>query len=1283
MANFTKLRALRPRRFLDVLPEEIYDKSDESHLVRLMAALCGDSGVGGLRKRLALKRMQTTLAETHYTDLDGLYSRMFGLPRLPSERYPYIPSDLLTWDQLREMDVKDARYRRRILTYMKSFMHGATVRGLEMCAEGGCGVPCQVIDLTRYYGSLGIGEGKPDYDPIGGQGENTGHQWLVVPMQDGEPTPEQTYGMANALYSLQPADAVFYVATRERAAEVLGADIVRDQVAEVAGVEASSSWWRVKRYVTGRLDWDYERYPSEWIEPNVRKEAPRQALVNCQEESDDFSYTARSVTASSSHVGPYGFEHAKAFPSLAEVGRDGESKPENAISRTFAKWYTGSYYDGGAVACWSYPVEMAGLLTDEAAEKGRAPRYWSSEERGGDEWLEVELKRTVPLNRLSLNICRKPVRVSLLFSSWDEGGERVWVPAVDSLGRRITYTNRAFGGSSVAGEYVKAEFSFPVVYADAVRLEFERLDVPYLKSLGSQTFEEVEFPWSVEVSGLEFGLDVFRRDDFRPATFPDMFGNTVETELEDIGPERAVDGNDWTMWLSQPNVTQDAVEWLVLDLRRDGAGQRINYVDVDGVYAGFQMNAYSSEDGETWSPYPESFEVYGGRYRLPTRIVSFLKLEFTRLCAVPYEIIKEGVPVETRTFPYKVTSHIDEVGRYTREMTRAQRLLTTPEESGAAYFGKAVDTTSALTDPINTAGLMSGAAYRTNQQSAVAAAYGRDMAVERPLSQSTPDVEPGRSKRSSYKFYEEGPHEYDVRRDYRKLSVAYVVGVGKVECGLEAGRLLLDNLDPCELDLLVDTTVERNDGWVVTNSSRLRPASDDYVCSLWTADVTSACNFRSFDVTIDQSMPHQLLEHPSHMAEEWSPVGGASAGSSEFGTNGTVLRVECGPGGGVETENRLVHAVSMAQASVDIFDDVGGTWLLEAVDAYGEQMFAQRYELPARKWVNVGATFNPQPGGGWWNRDYAYRVRIPVVGPVAEGQGIFVPFLDTTAMRGAGLIQQPVSPSEDGRAEYNRYLYRAVHRDLRFVFFDGTSCEEVPFHQTAADRFWIRARQDVPSGVVADGAYHRDVDGFVGAYYVYFGNPDETTLPLYDWVGEGLWDSCRVSISGASRFYYNAYRQGRGTWGNWSENGFYSLGNGPGFVRFFMGMATEGLSKNPDGSESPTPSKRVVFRLSDYEAGLTAEAYYYERQFVFKFTDPDGYESAFVSHDDAVPLKEDGSVRVFIRWGERGSEPVYKDGVLNPGDNRRRRIEVFCDSDEPLECIDNVYDQTVYFEGVY
>ena len=121
VANWYRItRGMSSRSWLAVLPDEIYDKRQTSHIVRIMDALCGDSGVRGLRKRLMLKRLQTSLYETRYEDLDTVYSAIFALPRLDSEKYTHTSASLLTWAEQQEMDAKDAAYRRRNFTKSQS-----------------------------------------------------------------------------------------------------------------------------------------------------------------------------------------------------------------------------------------------------------------------------------------------------------------------------------------------------------------------------------------------------------------------------------------------------------------------------------------------------------------------------------------------------------------------------------------------------------------------------------------------------------------------------------------------------------------------------------------------------------------------------------------------------------------------------------------------------------------------------------------------------------------------------------------------------------------------------------------------------------------------------------------------------------------------------------------------------------------------------------------------------------------------------------------------------------
>ena len=72
-------------------PDNVYNLSAESKLVKFIKAVLGDSGAGQLRKRLLLQRMQSSLQGSHFYDLDQFYGALFGLRRTADEVLDFNP----------------------------------------------------------------------------------------------------------------------------------------------------------------------------------------------------------------------------------------------------------------------------------------------------------------------------------------------------------------------------------------------------------------------------------------------------------------------------------------------------------------------------------------------------------------------------------------------------------------------------------------------------------------------------------------------------------------------------------------------------------------------------------------------------------------------------------------------------------------------------------------------------------------------------------------------------------------------------------------------------------------------------------------------------------------------------------------------------------------------------------------------------------------------------------------------------------------------------------------
>jgi hypothetical protein len=136
---------------------ELYDLSENSHLMRLMKVLLGGAGAGGIRKQIAVARLQNSFRGMHFLDLDRFYGALFGIKRTQAELMPdfgtldrpasFDPytdaagSD--TWDDVHS---RDANYRDRLIKFARALPLGGTYAGLRAAAEALLSVECEVYE---------------------------------------------------------------------------------------------------------------------------------------------------------------------------------------------------------------------------------------------------------------------------------------------------------------------------------------------------------------------------------------------------------------------------------------------------------------------------------------------------------------------------------------------------------------------------------------------------------------------------------------------------------------------------------------------------------------------------------------------------------------------------------------------------------------------------------------------------------------------------------------------------------------------------------------------------------------------------------------------------------------------------------------------------------------------------------------------------------------------------------------------------------------------------------
>jgi hypothetical protein len=314
-------------------PEEVYDLRPTSHLVRLMQALLGDSGVGQLRKRLLVAQLQSLSASgARFFDLDRFYGAIFNATRNPDEVLPINPMETATataaeWDSI---EAADASFRDRMTALAKAIAMGGTVPGLQAAAEAITGVEVDVYESWAlldaagdteeaghtwgwmeagawgdYEGEIwGALEGTPFY---GRSGSLTRSEVLVRVNRDYPTTPEgraqqasDESALVRVLERIKPAHVLLTVDTQGTSALVARG---------IAGVRADSENWEIVPQVTpNRVPTSTNPYPlsavqeQDGVDPSSSRVLPRPPLTT--RIGDEWSYGQQVPACRSYSVSP-------------------------------------------------------------------------------------------------------------------------------------------------------------------------------------------------------------------------------------------------------------------------------------------------------------------------------------------------------------------------------------------------------------------------------------------------------------------------------------------------------------------------------------------------------------------------------------------------------------------------------------------------------------------------------------------------------------------------------------------------------------------------------------------------------------------------------------------------------------------------------------------------------------------------------------------------------------------------------------------------------------------
>lgn len=178
-----------PVNLLDRFPDELYDKSPNSHFVRFMYALLGPAGVGWLSKNYLDARLKLMQHGFDTFDIEKFYANPMRFGRILDEMYTTDPQGLLPREAWDEIKAKDEAYRSRALTFFNAARAGGTPEGIKLAARSGLNHGAEVLENYK-----SLYDRHTDYPlilPHYGQ-TNSLEEFVIVPRQEESKSEVQT-----------------------------------------------------------------------------------------------------------------------------------------------------------------------------------------------------------------------------------------------------------------------------------------------------------------------------------------------------------------------------------------------------------------------------------------------------------------------------------------------------------------------------------------------------------------------------------------------------------------------------------------------------------------------------------------------------------------------------------------------------------------------------------------------------------------------------------------------------------------------------------------------------------------------------------------------------------------------------------------------------------------------------------------------------------------------------------------------------------------------------------
>lgn len=136
--------------YLDRFPEEIYNKSPDSHLYKYLRSLLGEAGANWLKKNHFEARVMLEEFGIDAFDLDRFFGSPFAFGRIVDEQLDEDPYGVIPRADWEIIKAKNAKYRNRALDYINGVRGGNTPLGMRLVARAGLGHDAEIVENYRF-----------------------------------------------------------------------------------------------------------------------------------------------------------------------------------------------------------------------------------------------------------------------------------------------------------------------------------------------------------------------------------------------------------------------------------------------------------------------------------------------------------------------------------------------------------------------------------------------------------------------------------------------------------------------------------------------------------------------------------------------------------------------------------------------------------------------------------------------------------------------------------------------------------------------------------------------------------------------------------------------------------------------------------------------------------------------------------------------------------------------------------------------------------------------------